>query len=409
VVDRLRRQIAALDRKWSRSRPEPSAPAAPSREIDLPGRRVEADRGAVRVVEARFPLGFRHGGEPVGRFAEPDAPLADLRRLYRCPGSLDPATMVFLDTETTGLSGGAGTLPFLVGVGYLHEGAFVVEQVFLDHPRDEPAMVAHLARTLARFEQAVTYNGRAFDLPLMQNRFVLQRTPWPGLGEMLDLLPGTRRLHRRHLDDRSLGSVERNLLGFAREGDVPGSEIPGIYHRFLLTRRSDGVAEVLRHNLWDVLAMAALIGFQADLLGERRPAGAIDPAVDVALGELHGQAGESDRAEAAFARAIARWESDPDRRGDAGIDALRCLARLCRRQRRHDRAADCWSRVLLRRPGDGEAHLALAKHHEHRTGDLAAAIRHARAARAAGVERGVDADRRLERIAARGAESRFRG
>jgi hypothetical protein len=188
--------------------------------------------------------------------------------------------MVFLDTETTGLSGGAGTLPFLVGVGYLHEGAFVVEQVFLDHPRDEPAMVAHLARTLARFEQAVTYNGRAFDLPLMQNRFVLQRTPWPGLGEMLDLLPGTRRLHRRHLDDRSLGSVERNLLGFAREGDVPGSEIPGIYHRFLLTRRSDGVAEVLRHNLWDVLAMAALIGFQADLLGERRPAGAIDPAVD---------------------------------------------------------------------------------------------------------------------------------
>jgi uncharacterized protein YprB with RNaseH-like and TPR domain len=403
TLERLRRQIASLDRKWARTVPEgPALPAAVQEAVQeaLPGRIVETPRGPLRVIEETVPRQACHGRFAVGAFAEAPGGLAPLRLLYRLRAPPDPERVVFVDTETTGLAGGAGTLPFLVGLAWLDGGDLRLEQLFVDHPRHEAAMVGYLAERLARFAHAVTYNGRAFDVPLLQNRFVLHRTPFPPLDTSLDLLPAARRLHRRHLDDRSLGSIERHVLGFAREDDVPGAEIPGIYRWYLLTGMTHRLADVVRHNRWDVVALAALLGLHARWAAGPAPDPDVHPAVDVALGEICYEAGDPDRAALHLERAVARAAA-ACRAGAADpvfVDGLTALARVHRRCGRRERSVACWRRILAVDSGHGPAHLGLAKHHEHRTRDFEAAERHAVAAEKAGVEGAEQALRRLARI-----------
>ncbi|MBN1774775.1 MAG: ribonuclease H-like domain-containing protein, partial [Deltaproteobacteria bacterium] len=350
--------------------------------------------------------GAGHGRFAVGEFAERPERLAALGLLYRLRVAPQPERLVFLDTETTGLAGGAGTIPFLVGLAWLDGGDLHVEQLFLDHPRDEPAMVHRLAERLAAFDHAVTYNGRAFDVPLLENRFVLHRTPFPPLETSLDLLPGARRLHRRHLDDRSLASIERHVLGFHREDDVPGAEIPGIYQELLFAGRTTRMAGVIRHNRWDVVALAALLGLHARLVETSAAELALDPAVDLALGLLRYQAADLARACVDLERAAERAEPG----GAAWTDAWTWLARLHRRCGRHEESAACWRRILDRLPDDGPAHLGLAKHYEHRTRDLGRAERHAAAAAAGGAEDVASSERRLARVRQkRGSGSKGQG
>jgi len=403
VLARLRRRIAALDKRWKEPADSPPETRRAAALEQLPGRLVEIGKRRLRIINETLSRGSGHGRTPVGDFADPER-LAPLASLYRVRTPPHPERLVFLDTETTGLAGGAGTLPFLVGLAWLDGGDLHVEQLFLDHPRDEPAMIAHLRERLASFDHAVTYNGRAFDVPLLQNRFVLHRTPWPDLETSLDLLPGARRLHRRHLDDRSLSSIERNVLGFFREDDVPGSEIPGIYHRFLLTGRPDGLAEVVRHNAWDVVAMAALLGLQARLLAVPAPEHGLDPGVDLALGELRYARGDLHAAVVHLERAVRRAEPTGARPSPDGTwaESLVWLARAYRRLGRPDDSAACWKRILALVPDHGRAHLGLAKHHEHRTRDFPAAERHARAASALGAEGQGEAERRVERLRGKG-------
>jgi len=401
VLERLRRRIAALDKRWKQPTDEtPVATRRVAAQEALPGRLVDTPQGRVRVIEETVRRDAGHGRYRVGDFADDPARLEPLHLLYRVRTPPDPERLVFLDTETTGLAGGAGTLPFLVGLAWLDGGDLKVEQLFMDHPRQEPALVARLRERLGRFDHAVTYNGRAFDIPLLQNRFVLHRTPWPNLETALDLLPGARRLHRRHLDDRSLGSIERNVLGFHREDDVPGSEIPGIYHRFLLTGRPAGLAEVIRHNAWDVVALAALLGLQARLLALPEVEHGLDPGVDLALGELRYARGDLAGAIRHLQRAVERSAAGEPRPDPEGVWAISLvwLARAQRRSGAPEASAASWHRLLERLPDDGRAHLGLAKFHEHRTRDFALAERHARAAAAAGFEAGEIGERRLARI-----------
>ncbi|MBI5500057.1 MAG: ribonuclease H-like domain-containing protein [Deltaproteobacteria bacterium] len=403
VLEGLRRRIAALDKRWKDGGAQTPVAARRAAAFEiLPGRMVETRQGPVRMIAETVARGSGHGRFAVGDFATEPSRLAPLAGLYRLRTPPRPEGLIFLDTETTGLAGGAGTLPFLVGLAWIEGGDLRVEQLFLDHPRHEPALVAHLRERLSAFDHVVTYNGRAFDIPLLQNRFVLHRTPWPPLDASLDLLTGARRLHRRHLADRSLASIERNVLGFFREDDVPGAEIPGIYHRFLFTGTTERLAGVIRHNAWDVVAMAALLGLHARLLSTSPADHELDPAVDLALGELRYATGELDAAAGSLARAVARCERSgaPPAPGAVWADALLWLARAHRRRGRHDEAAACWRRILAALPDHGAAHLALAKYHEHRSRRWEEAERHARAAAAAGAEDAGAAERRAARLAA---------
>ena len=183
---------------------------------------------------------------------------------------------LFVDTETTGLAGGTGTYAFLVGCGWVEDGALRVEQYFMRDHADEPAMMAHLARLIARFDWTVSFNGKSFDLPLLRTRFIMnrRRTALDALGA-LDLLHVARRLWRYQLPRRDLGTLEREILGVERELDVPSHEIPDIYFRYLRTGDARELVPVVAHNRVDMVSMAALLARACDAFGglaqPRRP------------------------------------------------------------------------------------------------------------------------------------------
>ncbi len=180
---------------------------------------------------------------------------------------LDYREALFLDTETTGLAGGTGTVAFLIGLGWFEGDAFVTRQLFARDYGEERATLLALRELLGEKHFLVSFNGKAFDANLLAARFIMNRLPDPLAGlPHLDLLHPARRLLRHRLADRRLGALETALLGFEREGDVPGSEIPQRYFDWL--RRRDGrlMADVFEHNRIDILSLAALAAHLAELI-----------------------------------------------------------------------------------------------------------------------------------------------
>jgi uncharacterized protein YprB with RNaseH-like and TPR domain len=172
--------------------------------------------------------------------------------------------LLFLDTETTGLSHGAGTFAFVIGLATLAPDAVVSTRLFVPEPADEPLAFRVLLGFLARHPYLVTFNGKSFDLHILRNRLLLHY-PWrheqldPRLVPHLDLLHLARRLWKHRLLRVTLQDVERGILGLERHDDVAGSLIPAIYFDFLHRGELDGVVAVLEHNLKDVLSMVALL------------------------------------------------------------------------------------------------------------------------------------------------------
>jgi tetratricopeptide (TPR) repeat protein len=167
--------------------------------------------------------------------------------------------IVFLDTETTGIQGGTGIVPFLVGLGYFEGEVFRMVQYFIRDFDEEPSMLLALGDLLRRFKLVITYNGATFDIPLLETRFTLARldSPFTSLSH-LDLLPGARRLWRNGHGSCRLAALENRIVTFFRGPDIPGSMIPQAYFDFLRGRGSDVISSVLKHNVHDVVSLAAL-------------------------------------------------------------------------------------------------------------------------------------------------------
>ncbi len=334
------------------------------------------------------------------------------RSLREASGAATPRRLVYFDLETTGLSGGAGMLAFLAGVGEWTCDGFRTTQFLLPSHAGERAMLHALNDYLGDDAVLVTYNGRTFDVPVMEVRGELQRVPQV-VCDMphLDMLHPARRLWRASDDgDRScrLTHLEESVLGVGRVGDVGGFEIPARYFQFLRGSGPAVLDPVLMHNRLDLLSLAALTAHAQHLVSEGResmPSG----STAYGLGALYERAGWAEAAERAYhAAADDRWQARDVRRASA-----RALARLLRRQRRYDEAAAAWQLVLhlggrpqlLR-----EAREALAVHHEHRGGRLEEARRHA----VAGIEEAIGRGEReqfsrrlarLERKLARGTQA----
>lgn len=223
------------------------APAGPSRPIHDRAERLarwfgarlsETDgRGAV-VIERRLSLAA-----------------ADAEALR----TLSPAC--YFDTETTGLSTGAGTVIFLAGLGWVQGDVFVARQYLLPDYPHEAALLRGVIRELAALPRMVTYNGRTFDLPLLATRLTMNGlfTEMAGLpSQHDDLLPLARRLWRRPLGGARLAQVEAGVLGIRRTSDCPGSEVPERYFSYLRTGSPDALTDVLDHNLQDIASLAML-------------------------------------------------------------------------------------------------------------------------------------------------------
>ena len=330
------------------------------------------------VVDRRYSPGYRHGRvavmdrvPPWPRFPMLTAPALALPSVPR---------LLFLDLETTGLAGGAGTYAFLVGLAWFDGTLFRTRQFFLSSYTAERALLVAVAANAADASAVVTFNGKSFDMPLMETRFVLHRmtTPFATLPHV-DMLHPARRLWRSDDDGTSgacrLTTLEATLCGHLREDDVPAFEIPSRYFHYVRTGDARPLAAVFEHNRLDLLALALITAHVSQLLDEGAPA-ARSAREAAGLGCLYEHAGLSLQACACYLRA-------GELPGDVAThaEALRRYAVLSRRERRYDDAAGAWRRALgLRRCPPmiaREAMEALAVHHEHRARNLHEARRFA--------------------------------
>jgi uncharacterized protein YprB with RNaseH-like and TPR domain len=359
------------------------------------------DSGQVFVVEQRWSGHEHYGNVRVDQLAQRIEQSGDYASLMTS-GAPVGLPFVFFDLETTGLSGGAGTYAFLVGCGSFEaSGDFVTRQFLLPGFADEKPMLEAVSDELARAGALISFNGKSFDAPVLETRFLFHRLGWAA-----DIVPHVDVLHsaRRFWGERSvgagraavshpsmwdepvksappfqtagtslctLGSLERDILGTTREGDVPGFEIPGRYFAFVRSGDARPLAAVLDHNRLDLLSLAGLMARLLHLVAEGATE-ARSPGEALALGRVYARAGLDGRARDAFTRAVGMVRL-PEQ-ASLRIGALRALAQVERKSRRYIAAAARWAEILavpncpthIAR----EATEALAIHHEHRLRDF---------------------------------------
>ena len=388
-----------------RGRSRPAAARGSSLEEALGGSVEEAEGGRVLVVRRRFDVGHRHGAETLAA-ADHDAGQA-LALLSRAGTAPPPAArLLYLDTETTGLSGGTGTYVFLVGAGFFDGGAFEVRQYFMRDLDEEPALLAAVGTLLGQFDGVVTYNGGGFDLPLLETRFVLARRRFPVDVFHLDLLGPARRVWSARLPDCRLGTLERHVLRFHRHDDLPGALIPAAYFDYLRRKRPGELPRIFDHNRHDVLSLAALTSWVAAAVW-RAPDADLHPEELAGLGRIW-ESADVDRGLACYRRALDIGLMSPSRER-----LLLRLAAVEKRRARWDEARALWEAAI-----DGDRRFdprpweEIAKVHEHRRRDLSAAHAFVELALARGRRDGAPESilaafaHRLDRLARRLAAAR---
>ncbi len=358
-----------LERVWQ-TRPEPDPGGRQPLERVVRGSRVPTEEGPVFRAAACFGRARRHGRFPLGALERLPGPgLRELLDELRHVAS--PDEIAFLDTETTGLAGGAGTVAFLVGVGRWvpAAGSFRIVQLFLEDLDREPALLCQLARELAGVRCVVTYNGRRFDVPLLRNRCVLNRRPEPLDGAShLDLLPLGRSLWRLTQPDCRLTTLERGVLGVGRGRDVPGWEIPAVYSRYLRLGPDARLGAVFRHNRLDILTLAGL--FWAAERAAQQPAAAEAYGLGL-LRARRGHHGACDTLEQCLSGNLPRG---------ARVRALRELGKALKRQGRWGEALAAWEELERLSPGDPlpvEEQAKILEHRLNRRGEALALVERA--------------------------------
>lgn len=352
-----------------------AAPAFVTSEGDLETLLDGRWHGHCFIVERRLAPSARYGRARIGdlaarlREAAHEAPL-----VCGVPAARPP--FVFFDLETTGLSGGAGTQAFLVGCGWFDDdGGFTTRQYLLARYSDERAMLAAVAEDLGSAGALVSFNGKSFDAPVLETRYLFHRLEWTASRQPhIDVLHPARRFWKE--DECSLVVLEQQVLGAWRQGDVSGFEIPDRYFQFVRSGDPRPLAGVLEHNRLDLVSLAGLTSRLLEIVCGG-PDYAENAREALALGHLYARARAGDRALGAYERAVTLASTSRSRRAPVVLaDALRALAVSYRRARRFDDAARCWSALIdhgCSSDAEREAIEALAIHHEHRRRDLESA------------------------------------
>ena len=362
--------------------PAPKAKTGVPIEDVLDGRWVDTRRGQAFISDSLYPLEYRHG--KLALFSP-----APLHHLAHWAGDarihdLPVEKFAFLDVETSGLAGGTGTYAFLVGIGRFEAAngetgeplnRFLLRQFFMRDPSEEAALLEAMIDFLAPCEALVTFNGKAFDAPLLNTRYALHATPSPIKGfSHVDLLPLARRLWRDRLPSRALKYLEEHIMDAPRSlEEVPGYEIPYLYFDYLRDGDARPLKGVFYHNAMDIVAMPALFSHTASMLADPHSAD-LEHGLDVAaLAKLFEDLGKWDDAARLYERGL---ELGLPEAGFA--ETLRRYSALQRRRGDLDSAVKLWERAA----GEGHiyAHVELSKHHEHRKRDLSEAYRWAKSA-----------------------------
>jgi len=356
--------------------PPLSKPKPDSASIDsvVAGSFLPTPRGDVFATEQTYPQHYIYGASPLLS----SFPLSLISQWADDPliKKLPLSKFAFLDTETSGLSGGTGTYAFLVGVARFIGDQFVLKQFFMRDPAEEPALLEGIGKFLAPCESLVTFNGKAFDAPLLSTRYRLHQIPIPYKDySHLDLLPLARRLWRDRLESRALKYLEEHVLGLKRSSEeVPGYEIPWLYFDYLRTGDARPLAGVFYHNAMDVVAMAALLAHMNDML-ESPFDGKVEHGLDfIALGKLFEDLDHWDEAARLFERGLESQLNE----SDFGV-AVKRLSILQKKRGDMGEAIRLWESAAER--GHLYAFIELAKHYEHKERDVKSALKWTKSAR----------------------------
>jgi uncharacterized protein len=408
----LRRRVAVINGKYATAAPPPVRERVPlglgaeAREAAgyiqelMSGEVVATAHGEHFETERVWERHRRHGSVGIADLASlPEdllEPLSggDVVRAH-------PMKWAFLDTETTGLAGGTGTYAFLIGVGSIDASGFRLRQFFMRDYGEEASLLSRLAEYLEPFEVLVTYNGKAYDQPLLETRFrmVRARHPFDRMTH-LDLLFGARRLWKLRLESCRLVDLENRILGVEREGDLPGELIPYCYFDFLRTQRAFKLVPIFHHNAIDILSLACLTAIVPFAFRTPDEAALLHGADWIGLARWLNQSGRQAEALRLLRRAVEKGLPD-----HLLFRTLWDIAALERRAGREDAALVVVADLAAsRNPYRARALEALAKHYEHRERNYAMALEMTRSALA--LEDRPEIRRREERLKARLTGSR---
>jgi uncharacterized protein YprB with RNaseH-like and TPR domain len=371
-ISELRSRVDAIMSRRPESKVTPPAEFRGERvelQAVVRGEEVENDYGRFYLSHDVTAASSHHGSRRIEELASLDmrrtAILANEPELTGC----NPADGLFLDTETTGLAGGTGTMAFLVGIGWFEGEAFITEQLFARDFSEERALLAYLSNRAREKQFLVTFNGKSFDVGLLSARYIMNRLPDP-LSELphLDLLHPSRRLLGHRLENSRLGTIEREVLGLRREGDIPGSEIPQRYFDWLRQRDGRLVEDIFEHNRLDVVSMATLTVHLAELLGYDAERDDVCHEDILATARLLLDRGFGEEAHL-FLASLLSSES-----GGVAAEAGRILSLFHKRSSKWEEAVAIWEKMLAENDCDIFAVEELAKFCEHRAGDCKRAL-----------------------------------
>lgn len=302
-----------------------------------------------------------------------------LRRIGWQGRPFDIRKCLFLDTETTGLSGGAGTVAFLVGMGFIEEDCFVVEQYLMKDYADEAEMLDRLARRMEGFDAVCTFNGKNFDLPLLSTRFTMcrMRDRWREM-EQLDLLYPARRTWKLRIGSCRLSRLEEFILGQGREGDLPGSEVPQRYFDYLKCGDMGLLEDIIAHNRQDIYTLGTLLAHLCQMYAH--PEREVHRADLFSMGKALEKQGELKPA-----RELYRIASIPAPAGSISSftgNALAAraawhMALLARKNRDYEAMREILEQMTVRRQMREKIYVELAKLYEHHYRNYRRALRYA--------------------------------
>lgn len=336
----------------------------------VPGRTISDGESGFYLVVSDYPLDHEQGAVALGKALTAGA--EDVR-LVACDEELHAFHVrraCFVDTETLGLSGGTGTVCFLIGIGYFTETAFRLEQCFMRDYDDEEAMLRYVAERLRRFESLVSFNGKSFDLPLLRTRCILHRIPC-AVDALLhfDLVHASRRLWKRRLQDCSLTNLERQLLGLERRGDVPSALIPQLWLDYLRTRDARPLQRVFYHHAMDILSLVSLTAWVSEVLQQAEREGLVHSEDALSLVRLHYRQKNYESVLQFGKQFLEQHERSPLRQ-----ECLHFLSDAAKRLGRWEEAAEHLTLLTQEFPSDLKARLDLCKVYEHALRNLPRAL-----------------------------------
>jgi len=328
----------------------------------------ETDHGPVWMVETVYEECYLHGRTELSRDISESA--LDFFGIDDSQDYVDLTGAAVIDTETTGLAGGTGTYPFIIGIGFWSKNRFVVRQYILRDFSEEPAQLSAFTEDLNETSSLLTYNGKSFDIPLLRTRFRINRLKVPFTDyPHIDLLHPCRRIYRNHFDIFNLTYLEAMILGFERTDDVPSHLIPKIYFDFLQNRDDDLLIPILYHNRDDIISLYMLAQETARRIDLALCGASNDDNMFLSLAKIRFTSRDYDSAE----KMLGFIKSDFAEK-QVNDDAMMIKAITAKRIRDWGNAQSVWRQMIDCGRFGIFPHIELAKHLEHRAKDLDAAL-----------------------------------